>query len=83
MAFRILGTVLVSWSIVVLAGLALEAMIWSWVSPFGTCLADAAQLAGLAVGPDLPPDCPGRAIADHLWPVRGLTKREGSRRAEP
>ena len=56
MASWLLGTVLVSWSIVVLAGLALEAMIWSWVSPFGTCLADAAQRAGLAVGPDLPPD---------------------------
>ena len=52
----LLGIVLVSWSILVLAGLALEAVIWSWVSPFGTCLADAAQRAGLAVGPDLPPD---------------------------
>ena len=58
--FWLLGTVLGSWLAVLLAVLALEAAVWSWGLPVGTCLADAAQFAGLRAGTALP----GNALAE-------------------
>lgn len=60
----LLGGLLVAWAVLIVTVIVLEALVWSMHLPFGTCLADMAQIVGQSLGPRLPSEA-----ADYLAPI--------------